>query len=168
MRKRLPVNRYFQLPTVREVRLAELARIVILREVDFPWRTFECSPALDPTLQRSHLAVAEAAWFSLLQILEERFGLQTRLNPQPLFDLIPNLQQTDPDEFATCVFAASRSAAVALAGICALFSQPCPPLPPPLPTTPSALAATTASFLLIAHHTSLLTCRFYAPPSPEF
>src|SRR4051812_48577575 len=52
----------------------------------------------------------------------------------------------DPVECATCVFAASRSAAFALAGTSALSSGPFPPSLQRLPTTTSVvLVATVAS-----------------------
>lgn len=46
---------------MRKVRLAKLARIVILCRKHFTRRTFECPPVLNPPLQCSNLALSKAA-----------------------------------------------------------------------------------------------------------
>ena len=76
-----------------EVRLAQFTRVVLLRKEHFPRGTFQRSPVLDPALQRSQLAFLEPAWLALLQILEERLGLQPGINLQKLFKLIPDIRK---------------------------------------------------------------------------
>ena len=93
MRECLPVDRDAQFAAMREVRLAQFTRVVLLRKEHFPRWPFQCSPALHPALQRSQLAFLEPAWLALLQILEERLGLQPGIDLQTLCKLIPEIRK---------------------------------------------------------------------------
>ena len=62
VREGLSLDRDPELRHVGEIRLAELPRLVNLREVGLFGRTFQRSPHLDAALQGAPLAVWEAAW----------------------------------------------------------------------------------------------------------
>ena len=55
VRKRLAGNAHSERPHLREVRLAMLARTMLLREHNLPLRTRERPPAPESTLQRAQL-----------------------------------------------------------------------------------------------------------------
>ena len=74
MRARLAVDRHAQLAHVREVRGAQPARQVLLREVDLLVRPARGLPVLDPPLQRPQLPIVELTGMTPLQLPEKRPG----------------------------------------------------------------------------------------------
>src|SRR3982750_4302220 len=77
MRESLAIDRHPQFPAVCKVRLAQLARSMLLRKEHFSRRPFRCPPVADPASQRPYLSVIEPARMCLLQLLEDRLCLQT-------------------------------------------------------------------------------------------
>lgn len=90
MRERRPLDRHPQIVHVREVRGAELAGRVLLREEDFLGRPARRLPHFDAALQRPQLAVVELAGMTALQFLEERLGFPARTGFEQLFDFGPD------------------------------------------------------------------------------
>jgi hypothetical protein len=64
---------------------------VDLREEDFLGRSLDGPPLLEATLQGTQLTVAKAARKATLQVDEQGFGLQSRVEPQLLFELRPDV-----------------------------------------------------------------------------
>ena len=158
MRKRLPVDRDAQLPAMREVRLTQLTRPMLLGKEHFARRPFRCPPVLDPAPQCPHLSILEPPGIRSLQMLKQRLSLQTWLGSSATAESLPTYPQTDPAAFATYAFVASRSAVVDPAGISALFSGPSPPSLPRLPATTSVSVATAASPADRSPYKSSSTC----------
>jgi hypothetical protein len=80
-----------QARAVREVRGAEPSRLVDLGEEDFLGRSVQGAPLLDATLEGPELAVGEPAGMTALEIVEQGLGLQSRVEPQLLFELRPDI-----------------------------------------------------------------------------
>src|ERR1041385_2312622 len=97
MRKRLACDRDFQLAAVREVGLTQFAWLVLLREEHFFGRPVHRAPLFDPPLQCPQLSIAETAWLRLLQVFEQRLGLQPWFPLEPLSNFFPNfLKRIEP------------------------------------------------------------------------
>src|SRR4051812_12088545 len=75
MRKRLAIDCYPQFATVRKVRLAQLARPMLLGKEHLPRRPFRRPPVTDPAPQCPYLPVTESAWMRLLKMLKQRLRL---------------------------------------------------------------------------------------------
>ena len=82
MRERLAIDRHPQFPAVCKVRLAQLARSMLLRKEHFSRRPFRCPPVADPASQRAYLSVTESPWMHLLEMLKECLGLQPWLDSE--------------------------------------------------------------------------------------
>ena len=91
MRERHPGDRDLQTAAVCEVRSTQPTRFVHLREEDFLGRPRYRPPLLQPTLQGAQLTVGEAAGEPPLQVRKQGLGLQSRVEPQLLFQLGPDL-----------------------------------------------------------------------------
>jgi len=89
----LALDRDLQSRHVREVRLAELARLMNLGEEDLLDRPLRGPPRLDPPLQRPQLAILELARLLTLKPLQQCLGLQTRIHLKLLTDPIPDLSE---------------------------------------------------------------------------
>jgi hypothetical protein len=74
-----------------EVALAEPTRLVDLREEHLLGRPFEGPPLLDPALQATELDVREASWKAPLQVEEESFGLEPRVEPEEFENFGPDV-----------------------------------------------------------------------------
>ena len=93
MRERLAVDRHAQLAHVREVRGAQPARQVLLREVDLLVRPARGLPVLDPPLQRPQLPIVELTGMTPLQLLEERPGFPAICRFEQFFHFTPHLDE---------------------------------------------------------------------------
>src|SRR5947199_4708426 len=93
MRKCLAANRHSEFPAVREVRLAQHARTMLLGKEHFLRRPFGRPPVLDPALQCSHLSVWKPTRVQGLQILKQCFRLYSWLQNQPLENHLPDHNQ---------------------------------------------------------------------------
>ncbi len=80
-----------QARAVGEVRGAEPTWLVDLGEEDFLGRAVQSAPLLDATLEGPELAVGELARMTALEIVEQGFSLQSRVEPQLLFELWPDI-----------------------------------------------------------------------------
>jgi hypothetical protein len=76
---------------VREVAGAQPARLMDLGEEDLLGRAGKRPPLLDAPLQRSYLAVGEAAGVLPLQVFQQGLGLQPRVDRQQGFELGPDV-----------------------------------------------------------------------------
>jgi hypothetical protein len=74
-----------------KVRLGEPTRLVDLGEEDLLGRTFEGAPPFDPALQATELDVGESAWETSLQVEEEGFGLEPRVEPEQFEEFGPDI-----------------------------------------------------------------------------
>ena len=72
-----------------EITLGEPPRLVNLREEHLLGRPFECAPLFDPPLQATELDVGEATGEAALQVVEERLGLEPRVEPEQFEKLRP-------------------------------------------------------------------------------
>jgi hypothetical protein len=89
--ERLAVNRHAQIGHTREVRGAEPARYMVLREEDFLVRAVLGQPLLHAPLQGAQLPVGETPRIAALQFLEERLGFPAWLSLEKRLDLAPNI-----------------------------------------------------------------------------
>jgi hypothetical protein len=89
--ERLSLDGDPQIAHVGEITGTQPARFVDLGEEDLLGRPGLRPPTLDVPLQRPQLAVGEAARVAALQVLEERLGLQPRVDFQQGADLRPDL-----------------------------------------------------------------------------
>jgi hypothetical protein len=80
-----------QRAAVGEIAGAQPPRLVNLGEEDFLGRAVQRPPLLDAPLQRSHLAVGEAAGVLPLQVLQQGLGLQAGVDRQQGFELGPDV-----------------------------------------------------------------------------
>src|SRR4051812_49761158 len=69
------IDCYPQFATVRKVRLAQLARPMLLGKEHLPRRPFRRPPVTDPAPQCPYLPVTESAWMRLLKMLKQRLRL---------------------------------------------------------------------------------------------
>jgi hypothetical protein len=76
---------------VGEIAGAQPARLMDLGEEDFLGRAVQRPPLLDAPLQRSHLAVGEAAGVLALEVLQQGLGLQAGVDRQQGFELGPDV-----------------------------------------------------------------------------
>jgi len=53
-------------------------------------RSGKSTPLLDATLQGTQLAIGKASWKAALQVREQGFGLQSRVEPELLLQLRPD------------------------------------------------------------------------------
>jgi hypothetical protein len=79
-----------QAAAVREIAGAQPAGVMHLGKEHFPGRPLQAAPALDAPLQRPQLAGGELAGEASLQVLQERLGLQARVEAEHLFQLRPD------------------------------------------------------------------------------
>jgi hypothetical protein len=91
VRERRAGDGYAELIAVREVAGAQPPRLVHLAEEHLLGRARERPPALDPPLQRSHLAVREAAGVLPLQVRQQGLGLQAGVDRQQRLQLRPDV-----------------------------------------------------------------------------
>lgn len=91
MRERLPGKGHVQTVHVCEVRGAQPARMMDLREVHFLARSIRRAPLSDPPLQRPQLALVKPSRILLLQPAPQRLGLKARRPLQLLGHFRPNL-----------------------------------------------------------------------------
>jgi hypothetical protein len=82
-----------EVAAVSEVAGAEPARLMDLAEEDLLGRAVQRPPLFDPPLQRSQLAVGEAAGVLTLQVLQQGLGLQAGVDCQQRFDLGPDVRE---------------------------------------------------------------------------
>jgi hypothetical protein len=85
-----PLDRHLQLVHRGEVRGAQPARLVHLREEHLLRRPGLRAPALDVPLQRPQLAVSETARITPLQLGKNRLGLQARVAIEQCANLVPD------------------------------------------------------------------------------
>ena len=88
-----PTDRHPQLRYAREVELAQLTRLVLLREEHLPSRTLCRTPHRDPTPQRAQLPVLETTRIPALQMAEDRHRTQPRIDRQKPAHLIPHVAE---------------------------------------------------------------------------
>jgi len=74
-----------------EITLGEPPRLVNLREEHFFGRPFEGAPLFDPPLQATELDVGKSTREASLQIDEESLGLEPRIEPELIDELVPDL-----------------------------------------------------------------------------
>ncbi len=135
VRERLTVDRRAQFGHVREIRGAQPARLMPLREEDLLVRPARGPPLFDSSLQGAQLALGEAPGMSPLQLLEERLGFPARTFFEQRLDLAPDVLER----------IGARPPSPLACRCCQLRRQPlrppmlppsCDPCPPsPLPTT---------------------------------
>ena len=80
-----------QLPHVREIGLALPARLSLLREIHFPLRALQSTPAPHLALQRAQLARSEALRILPLQLLENQLRLKPRIQLQHRLHFQPHV-----------------------------------------------------------------------------
>ena len=91
MRERFAVDRHAQIGHVREVRGAQPARHVLLREEDLLVRPARGPPLFDPPLQGPQLLLGESTRMPPLQFLEERLGFPARTLFEQCLDFAPDV-----------------------------------------------------------------------------
>jgi hypothetical protein len=74
-----------------EVALGEPPRLVNLGEEDLLGRSFEDAPLFDPPLQGPELDVRKSAGKAALQVEEQGFGLEPRVEPEPFKQFGPDI-----------------------------------------------------------------------------
>jgi hypothetical protein len=74
-----------------KVRLGEPTRLMDLGEEDLLGRPFEGAPPFDPALQATKLDIGEAAREASLQVEEEGFGLEPRVDPEQFEEFGPDI-----------------------------------------------------------------------------
>jgi hypothetical protein len=80
-----------QVGAVGEVAGTQPSGMVNLREEHLLGRSGKSTPLLDASLQGSQLAIAKASGKAALQVGEQGFGLQSRVEPELLLQLRPHL-----------------------------------------------------------------------------
>jgi hypothetical protein len=88
--KALALDRHAQLVHRGEVRCAQPARLMHLREEHLLRRTGLRTPAFDVPLQRPQLAVRKTTRIAPLQLAEDRLGLQPRIAVEQFTNLVPH------------------------------------------------------------------------------
>jgi hypothetical protein len=78
VRKRHASDRHLQSRQVGEVRSPEPAGMMSLGKEHFLVRSFQRSPTLDPSLERSQLTILKLARKTTLQVLEQGLRFQAR------------------------------------------------------------------------------------------
>ena len=86
----MPLDRYAQVTHVGEIGLTQLTGLVILRKENLPGRSLQGTPHLDPSLQGAQFAVLKATRMLPLQMLEQRLGLQPRIDSEHAFQHRPH------------------------------------------------------------------------------
>jgi len=89
--ERLAENGDSQLGHVGEVRFGEPPRLMDLGEEDLLGRPFEGSPEFDPPLQGPELHIGKTAREAALQVEKESFGLEARVEPEPVKEFGPDV-----------------------------------------------------------------------------
>jgi hypothetical protein len=74
-----------------EITLGEPPRLVDLGEEDLLGRSFEGTPLFDPPLQTTELDIGESAREASLQVVEEGFGLEPRVEPEQFEEFGPDV-----------------------------------------------------------------------------
>jgi hypothetical protein len=74
-----------------EVALGEPPRLMDLGEEDLLGRAFEGTPLFDPALQATELDIGKAAREAALQVEEEGFGLEPRVEPEQFEEFGPDV-----------------------------------------------------------------------------
>jgi hypothetical protein len=90
VREWLPVDRHAQIGHVREVRGAQPARQMLLREENLLVRPARGPPVFDPPLHRSQMLLGELPRVAALQFLQKRFGFPARTLLEQGLHFAPN------------------------------------------------------------------------------
>jgi hypothetical protein len=90
VRERLAVDRHAQIRHVREVRGAQAARQMFLREENLLVRPARGPPVLDPPLHRSQMLLGKLPRMAVLQFRQKRLGFPARTLLEQSLDFAPD------------------------------------------------------------------------------